>query len=161
MNMNDLFWLGAIWNEVDGEREDRERERQVSQAISETHDLPPSTAYQSRGNISRQLMKLPIERMVELEKNLQVTIRGATADLEAEYGSQVTVRGELTAASGKLDEDLRIMATVYNAADEVIGMDEIRVRAQGFVDVEPFSLLIPCSSSHGSATQVRLLVRIG
>ena len=161
MNMHDLFWLGAIWNEVDGEREDRERERQESQAISETHDLPASTAYQSPGNISRQLMKLPIERMVELEKKLQVTIRGATADLEAEYGSQVTVRGELTAASGKLDEDLRIMSTVYNAAAEVLGVGEIRVSARGFVGVEPFELLIPCSSSHGSATQVRLLVRSG
>jgi hypothetical protein len=57
--------------------------------------------------------------------------------------------------------DLRVMATVYNAADEVIGAGEILVNARGSVGVEPFQLLIECSGSHGPATKVRLLVRGG
>jgi len=157
--MHDLFWLGAIWNEVDGEREDRERERREAQAISEANDSSSSSVHQSPGNSSRRPMKLPIERMVELEQKFQVTIRGATADVDAEYGPQVTLRGELTAAAGTLDEDLRIMATVYNAADEVVGMNEIQVSARGFVGVEPFQLLIPCSDSYGPAVRVRLYLR--
>jgi hypothetical protein len=104
-------------------------------------------------------MKLAIERMVELETKFQVAIRGATADFDADYGPQTVVRGELTAASGKLNEDLRIIATVYNAEDEVIGMGEIQVCAGRFVGIEPFQLFVACSSSHGPATRVRLHVQ--
>jgi hypothetical protein len=159
VNMHDLFWLGAIWNEIDGERDDRERERREAQAIAESQGASCPAETHPPKHSSRQPMKLPIERMVELEQKFQVTIRGATADVDAEYGPQVTLRGELTAAAGKLDEDLRIMATVYNAADEVIGMNEIQVSARGFVGVEPFQLLIPCSGSYGPATRVRLHLR--
>lgn len=157
--MFDWFWLGAICNEVEAAREDEEQEQYQEPGVGQLPGSSGSTSDYDSGQDSRRLMKLPIQRMIELEEKFHVAVQGATADYDEEYPPQVAVRGELTAASGKLDEDLVLVASVYNAQSEVIGTGQVYFGAQAFVGFEAFELRIDCSPSHGKAVKVRLYVR--
>lgn len=102
-------------------------------------------------------MKLPVERMIELEEKRHVAIQGATADWNPEdQCTQVRVRGELTAASRRLEKDTTIVATVYASTNEVIGVGYGYACATDFIGFTVFDILINCSLSHGNAVRVRL-----
>lgn len=106
-------------------------------------------------------MKLPVERNAEIEERLHVALRGLTCEFTTDFGPEVSVRGELVATQGHLDQGFRIGVAVYNAEGEVVGASELFVGDNQYLDNESFCIDVTCSKSHGNPARARVVVSPG
>lgn len=80
-----------------------------------------------------------IERLEAFEDRLGVTLEGLYAAQDTEYG-QLEVNGELHPREGTgLNEDLEVVATLYDSAGRIIGVTSERMYSNRFFGFEAFS----------------------
>ena len=80
-----------------------------------------------------------IERLEAFEDRLGVSLEGLYAAQDTEYG-QLEVNGELHPREGtEIDQDLEVVATLYDSAGRVIGVTSERIYSDRFFGFEAFS----------------------
>lgn len=143
------FWLGAIWNEIEGAREDRLAEDRIQPNAEEIWSQP---------------VRLRVDCVTETEAIAQATLRYVLAEWDP-TSECVLVRGDLiTTAQARSQHgpsaQLRIIGTVFSASKLVLGVSETSFLMHDLQNSRHFELFAYCTKDHGRPVRVRLHLQV-